>query len=286
MILARHPEVLGQWTSHVSDRLADRPEVFAGSAAWWAYGAGRARADLAVDTFRAGRGLVVVRPGEASGAGRIASSGPGRSGPLILLSMATVKNAHYAIHALAPWSIWAAFGLVRVGDRLEARGRPRPAYRRRLAFVFVGLGSGSGWASGGVPRFDRRGVEWGFFERGVAAVGRDEPLVFLYDDWDRLPYPSPFGPVPHDLPSGSTTGGVPPSGARAGARGPTCRACRSPRSRATATSTASVASAGVEKVAQGPPAVGPDVRPLPGHAGSPGGIASRRVRLDRAGAVV
>ena len=26
-----------------------------------------------------------------------------------------------------------------------------------------------------------------------------EPLVLLYDDWDRNPYPTPFGPVPHDL---------------------------------------------------------------------------------------
>ena len=25
------------------------------------------------------------------------------------------------------------------------------------------------------------------------------PLVLLYDDWDRNPYESPFGPIPHDL---------------------------------------------------------------------------------------
>ena len=24
--------------------------------------------------------------------------------------------------------------------------------------------------------------------------------MILYDDWDRLPYPTPFGPLPHDLP--------------------------------------------------------------------------------------
>ena len=24
-------------------------------------------------------------------------------------------------------------------------------------------------------------------------------MVLLYDDWDRDPYPTPFGPIPHDL---------------------------------------------------------------------------------------
>ena len=39
----------------------------------------------------------------------------------------------------------------------------------------------------------------------VAAAARlrrarpGEPLALLYDDWDRAPYPTPFGPVPHDL---------------------------------------------------------------------------------------
>ena len=48
------------------------------------------------------------------------------------------------------------------------------------------------------PRFDRRGVEWAFYEsvgRGPATM----PLTFLYDDWDRLPYECPFGSFPHDL---------------------------------------------------------------------------------------
>jgi hypothetical protein len=66
-----------------------------------------------------------------------------------------------------------------------------------MLFVTLGLGSGLGHLTLG-PRFDRRGVEWGW----TAEVGRElDPnlgLVFLYEDWDRKPYPTPFGPVPHD----------------------------------------------------------------------------------------
>ena len=28
---------------------------------------------------------------------------------------------------------------------------------------------------------------------------RRAPIALLYDDWDRDPYPTPFGPIPHDL---------------------------------------------------------------------------------------
>jgi hypothetical protein len=58
-----------------------------------------------------------------------------------------------------------------------------------LGFVFLG------------PRRDARGVEWAFYERAAGALDADEPVVLLYNvpEWDRLPYDTPFGPVPHDL---------------------------------------------------------------------------------------
>ena len=70
-----------------------------------------------------------------------------------------------------------------------------------MAFVFaviaVAMGLGLGVVS---PRLDRRSREWAFYEEAGRRVAPGEPVVILYDDWDRLPYPSPFGPMPHDLP--------------------------------------------------------------------------------------
>ncbi len=120
--------------------------------------------------------------------------------PVLVLSAATVKNAHYAIHALPPLAIWAALGLARVGVRLE-RLRGWSPWRLKVGatalFVGLGLACGLGHLWFG-PRFDRRGGEWAWCE----AIGRELdpglPLVVLYEDWDRKPYPTPFGPVPHD----------------------------------------------------------------------------------------
>ena len=97
-------------------------------------------------------------------------------------------------------AVWAALGLMRVGARLEFR-RGWPARRVRLGaaalFLALGLGSGLGHRTLG-PRFDRRGSEWAW----CGAIGRSLdpalPLVVLYEDWDRKPYPTPFGPMPHD----------------------------------------------------------------------------------------
>ena len=120
--------------------------------------------------------------------------------PLALLSMATVKNAHYAIAAQVPWSIWAALALARLGEALRRRGWSRSRLRFAACAGFASLALLYGtclWLI--APRFDRRGVEWAFYE----SVGRELPattsLTFLYDDWDRLPYECPFGSFPHDL---------------------------------------------------------------------------------------
>ena len=120
--------------------------------------------------------------------------------PLALLSMATVKNAHYAIAAQVPWSIWTALALARLGESLRRRGFARSTLRSAACAGFASLALLYGtclWLI--APRFDRRGVEWAFYE----TVGRGLPaatsLTFLYDDWDRLPYECPFGSFPHDL---------------------------------------------------------------------------------------
>ena len=35
--------------------------------------------------------------------------------PLVLVSLTSARNAHYAIHAMIPWSVWSALGLARSG---------------------------------------------------------------------------------------------------------------------------------------------------------------------------
>ncbi|WP_193378476.1 hypothetical protein, partial [Singulisphaera acidiphila] len=60
--------------------------------------------------------------------------------PVVLLSMATVKNGHYAIYALPPWSVWTALSLARLGSRLRARGWAPEQVRLAARASFVGLG--------------------------------------------------------------------------------------------------------------------------------------------------
>jgi len=202
LVLARHPEALGLWTLHVADRLADRPEHFAGSSPWWFYG------PMAL-------GLALPwTPLAIAGAWRSArrAAGPGGRGgvdrllwawavaPLVLLSTASVKNGHYAIHTMPPWSAWAALGLIGLGGRLARRGWSPSRVRRAAAWAFGALALAYGLGHAGLgPRYDRRGLEWAFYEAAGRSLGADEPLALLYDDWDRDPYPTPFGPVPHDL---------------------------------------------------------------------------------------
>jgi hypothetical protein len=122
------------------------------------------------------------------------------AGPLILLSVAAVKNAHYTIAALVPWSIWAALALVRFGEKLRYRGWD-PARLRlgvRMGFASLALAYGLGFGLF-VPWFDRRGVEWAFYELAGRQIGPGVPLELLYDDWDRNAYDSAFGLIPHDL---------------------------------------------------------------------------------------
>ncbi len=199
-ILSRYPEALKLWTTHVADRLADRPEVFAGQASWWAYAPVALSLTLPWMPFALVGAWRSLRRAwnERGGVDRLLWAWA--FAPLVLLSMATVKNPHYAIHALAPWSIWAAPTLVRIGERITARGRSLVRARNWLITSFVVLATAFGLGYGVIaPRLEKRSIEWGFYERVAGQLKFDDSLVLLYDDWDRLPYPTPFGPVPHDL---------------------------------------------------------------------------------------
>ncbi|MDX2038155.1 MAG: glycosyltransferase family 39 protein [Isosphaeraceae bacterium] len=198
-VIATHPQALGLWTLHISDRLAERSANFAGGP-WWSY-------------LAAMLGLVLPwTPFAWVSILRAFRSGPRRAdsfdrflaiwafAPLVLLSFATVKNAHYAIHALPPFSIWAARSVARLLERLEAaKWSPR-------ALRIAGVGSfailGTIYAVMNcliIPRYESRGSEVRFLERIGPGLPAASTLVLLHDDWDRLPYRTPFGPVPHDL---------------------------------------------------------------------------------------
>ncbi len=209
LVLLRHPQALGFWTWHLAGRLAERPEHFA-SGPWWQYGPallGQVLPWTPLALVGAGRSLrrAVHRrddPGAtADGAGdRLLWAWA--VGPVALLSLATVKNPHYIIHALPPWSIWAALSLMRLGSRLERAGWSAGRLRRGAWIGFAGLGLVWGLAYAVLgPWLDRRGqgAEWAFYEAAGRCLRPGEPLALLYDDWDRLPYPTPFGPIPHDL---------------------------------------------------------------------------------------
>jgi hypothetical protein len=214
LMVARHGSgALALWTMHVTDRLAANPGMFA-SEPWWKYVLGilaQALPWTPLALVGAWRSL-----GRAVFGGH--SDWPGRDEvpsavvdgdrllwawtimPLGLLSLATVKNAHYAIAAQVPWSIWAALALARVGEQLRRRGWDRPSLHpgARAGFTAMALAYGLGyWLLG--PWFDRRGVEWAFYESAGRQIHTDTPLTLLYDDWDRNPYESPFGSIPHDL---------------------------------------------------------------------------------------
>ena len=131
--------VLALWTMHVADRLAGLPGPgrFAGES-WWEYTLGLLGQALPWTPFAFVGAWGSVRravrrqrdPEKRRLEDRISTAV--LSGdrllwawtviPLGLLALATVKNAHYAISAQVPWSIWAALGLAQLGARLRRRG--------------------------------------------------------------------------------------------------------------------------------------------------------------------
>lgn len=202
MIQRRGWGVGSLWLMHITDRVGPRVGHgnFAGEPPLGylieLLGQGLPWTPLAI--LGAYRAFGALRRGEATAGDRLLWSWTIL--PLLLVSLPGGRNAHYAIHAMAPWSIWAALSLVRLGWRLERRGWTSLQTRRLAigAFTVFAAACGLGyWTLG--PRFDARKDEWAFYQRVGATLTRDEPLVLLHDDWDRQPYPTPFGPIPHDL---------------------------------------------------------------------------------------
>ena len=120
--------------------------------------------------------------------------------PLVLVSLPSGRNAHYAIYAMIPWSVWSALGLSSVGSRLVTQGWSRRSLKQLAIATFIGLATAYAlgfWLVG--PWVSRRAGETAFYSAVTCQVPNVEPLTLLYDDWDRDPYPTPFGPIPHDL---------------------------------------------------------------------------------------
>lgn len=198
-VLQIQPEALSVWTLHVTDRFAARSSQFAGEPL------GGYLLSPFLQTLP-WTPLALAGAWRSLERAKTQRNGPDRLlwawavVPAVVVSLASVRNAHYLIYSLPPWSIWAALGLKRLGERWLARGYRREPIRRVavLLFTAIGLGCGLGYAWLG-PRFDHRGREWSWYAEASRQLEPGEPLVLLYDDWDREPYPTPFGPVPPDL---------------------------------------------------------------------------------------
>ncbi|MFO0957303.1 MAG: glycosyltransferase family 39 protein [Isosphaeraceae bacterium] len=198
---ARYPGAARLWVDHIAGRFADRPQGFSGEPLWEYL-----PAPLAL--LLPWTPLAIVGIARSWGRARRETGrfGPDRLliawlvAPALAVSMARARNSHYLLPALAPSSIAAAVSVERLGHMLADRGWPWASLRRVAGTIFLGLGLayGLGYSTLG-PRFDRRGREWAFYEASGRRAPASEPLVLLYDDWDRLPYPTPFGPMPHDL---------------------------------------------------------------------------------------
>jgi 4-amino-4-deoxy-L-arabinose transferase-like glycosyltransferase len=194
----RHPQALEIWFLHIADRLGGRSQNFA-SEKGWEYALSFLWQTLPWTPLgMIGLFHTLRRPSRLSGTHALLLAWG--AVPAILVSLASTRNAHYLIYAFPPWSIWGAIGLTRLLDRARLRGVDDRLIRRRerilLAMVAASIGLGIGLLG---PRFDRRGAEWSFYAEAGRAADVTDPLILLYDDWDRLPYPTPFGPVPHDL---------------------------------------------------------------------------------------
>ncbi|MEO6812090.1 MAG: glycosyltransferase family 39 protein [Isosphaeraceae bacterium] len=198
-VLNRHPAALGLWVTHVADRFAARPEHFA-SEPWGPYllawlGQTLPWTPIALVGARASWRRAWIEP---NGGDRLLWAWA--VAPAALVSLASVRNAHYLIHALAPWSVWGAIGLASLGERWRRRGWTvgRSGRGAVVGFASLGLAYALGFALLG-PKLDVRGTEWIWYRTAARRLEPGTPLVLLYDDWDRLPYPTPFGPMPHDL---------------------------------------------------------------------------------------
>jgi 4-amino-4-deoxy-L-arabinose transferase-like glycosyltransferase len=216
MVMRHGYGALSLWAVHVSDRLIPQqgPGLFA-SELWWEYilglmGQALPWTPLALvgawhSLNRAFQGAKSAQQGVSAQIPEVVIAGDRLLWvwgmiPVSLLALAPIRNAHYAISAQVPWSIWAALALVGLGEQLWLRGYSRATliWARQALFGVLALSYGLGlWLLG--PWFDQRGIEWAFYEAAGRQIPADMPVSLLYDDWDRNPYESPFGLIPHDL---------------------------------------------------------------------------------------
>ena len=138
LVAIRLPSAVSLWALHVTDRLASHPEHFIGGP-WWQYGPailGQALPWTPLALLGAWPSLLrTVGRGGRGGVDRLLWAWA--VVPVLVLSAATVKNAHYAIHALPPLATWAALGLAAVAlqyPQLYGNGKGM-AYQ-----AFVGIG--------------------------------------------------------------------------------------------------------------------------------------------------
>lgn len=204
-VLVSHPEALSLWVHHVADRLGATSRSFA-SEAWGQY--------LLAPLWQTlpWTPLALVGAWQSLKTARRDPQGPDRLllcwalVPALLISLASVRNAHYLVPALAPWSVWAATRLSRLQDRLNASSPSNLSFsfarHHAIELTCLSLAAAVGLSQATLgPRFDRRGPEWQWYAQVGQQLEPATPLILVYSDWDKAPYETPFGPVPADLPA-------------------------------------------------------------------------------------
>lgn len=197
IVLVRNPEALHLWILHIRDRINSRPTEFSGESLYQ-YSFAYFWQTLPWTPFAIlgmWRSRQLLR--------RDAASKPSIERflwiwtvvPALLVSCAAARNAHYLLYSYPPWSIWAALSLNRAFERFADRGRrlfiTACLLIALICIVYYGLIA---------RKLDHRGKEWKFYQEIHSLIqNRRETVCFLYDDWDRKPYHTPFGSIPHDL---------------------------------------------------------------------------------------
>ncbi len=217
-MISRHgTKVIGLWVLHISDRVLPPTShgQFAGET-WTCYlvnvvGQGLPWTPLAI----AGAALAAYRHhiGIHQGVLRFDRNYPSISAghrllwswtivPLLLVSVTRARNAHYAIHAMVPWSFWASIALTDMSTILCRRGWTMVRLRQVTLGIFslLALSYGVGyWLAGACINHHYHSSETAFYQHVGQTLQPGEQITLLYDEWDRDPYHTPFGQIPHDL---------------------------------------------------------------------------------------
>jgi 4-amino-4-deoxy-L-arabinose transferase-like glycosyltransferase len=207
LVWLRHPRALGLWIDHSLGRLL-QPQTASGFAGepWPAYllealGQLLPWVPLSIigiaSLWRQARGSPCVARQTRVARFLVCWA----AAPVILVSLTRSRNAHYLLPALPAYAIAAAITLDLWLNRIcEATYKQHMKWMNlRHCFVAAALLIGVTHVAL-IPLFPGRGAEWAWYRDAAAQTTPREPLYLLYSDWDRLPYPTPFGPMPHDLP--------------------------------------------------------------------------------------